>query len=191
MRLPSLPHDTLDADARRVWDSVTGGRRAGAGLVGADGSLAGPFNAMLYTPAIGERYAALGEAIRFDAILDDRLREIATLVVGAFWRSDFEWAAHAALARRAGVRDDVIDAIARGEDPVFADPRAAIAHRFTAELLRGDVPDDTYAEAVRLLTEREIAELAMVVGYYCLICLTLNAFRVPGPAGSAAPWPAR
>ena len=49
--------------------------------------------------------------------------------------------------------------------------------------------DQEYAAGRAVFTEQELVELVTVVGYYCQISLTLNAFRVALPPGSADPFP--
>jgi 4-carboxymuconolactone decarboxylase len=191
MRLRSLTYDELDDPAKQVWDSVVGGARGSRpGLLSPSGGLNGPFNVMLYSPTIGERYSALGEALRFHGDLPDRLRELAIVVVGAFWRSNFEWAVHRDLALESGVAPDILEALARGNAPTFADPPQAAVFAFSRALLEtGQVPDDAYAGALAELGETGVVELTVLVGYYSLISFTLNAFRIPPPPNVEPEWP--
>ena len=190
-RLRGLRPEELDEDAHHTWEHVTNGRRGSVGeLTGADGGLIGPFNAMLYSPRIGGRVSELGEAIRFDASIDRRLVELAVVTVGAWWRSSFEFSAHAPLAAKEGVTADVIDALARGEEPQFDAADEQLVHRFTTRLLRdGRVDDETYRDTVALLGEQGVVELVVLCGYYTTVALLLNAFRVPVPAGEEPTWP--
>jgi len=43
--------------------------------------------------------------VRFQTSLDRRLLELAIIVVAAHWRAEFEWWAHARMAREYGVDD--------------------------------------------------------------------------------------
>lgn len=191
-RLPTVTQDSLSADQRLVWESVTQGRRTGAaGFVDPEtGGLRGPFNALLVSPVAGLKVSALGEALRYDISIDRRLLELATITVGAHWRSNFEWMVHAQLAAEAGVTDDVIEAIGIGTDPAFVDPDEAAVFTFTRELLAtGDVSARTYSAAVAAIGDTGVVELTLLVGYYCLISFTLNAFEVPLPPGNTERWP--
>ena len=97
---------------------------------------------------------------------------------------------HARLAAEAGVADDVIEAIGIGTDPTFGDPDEAAVYTFTRELLAtGDVSAQTYSAAVAALGDTGVVELTLLVGYYCLISFTLNAFEVPLPPGNPERWP--
>jgi 4-carboxymuconolactone decarboxylase len=56
-------------------------------------------------------------------------------------------------------------------------------------LLRdGRVDDETYASASQLLGTPGVVDLVGLVGYYCLIALTLNAHEVAVPADAEIPW---
>jgi 4-carboxymuconolactone decarboxylase len=189
-RLPGLTFDQLDDGQRQLWQSITSGRRGSAAtLTDASGGLVGPFNAMLYSPLVGQRISALGEALRFDTSFDRRVIELATITVAARWRSDFEWAAHSRMAAQAGVEAPIIDAIGRGDQPDLTDPLDVTVHGLTTELLDdGHVSDATYDGAVGALGTSAVVELVALVGYYCLISFVLNAFRVPPPPGRTTPW---
>jgi 4-carboxymuconolactone decarboxylase len=45
------------------------------------------------------------------------------------------------------------------------------------------VTDATYKRAIELLGEKAVVELVGVLGYYCLVSLTLNIFQVGLPDG--------
>lgn len=177
---------------QQIWEQVTNGRRVGgSGFVGADGGLRGPFNALLHAPTVGLSAASLGEALRYDTSLAPRLLELATITVGAHWRANFEWAAHARLALEAGVAAEVIEAVGDRRDPVFERPDEAAVHRFTAELLdTGRVAQATYDEIIGVVGEQGVVELVLLAGYYCAICFALNTFEVGPPDGVEPRWPA-
>lgn len=186
-RLPPLPKDALDPSGQALWDTLTATR--GQGVVGADGGLIGPFNAFVTAPDVGIRLADLGGILRFQTSIDRRLLEVAIITVGARWRSEFEWWAHSRMAREHGVADDVIDAIASGDDPPFTRDDERTVHAVATQLgASGRVDADTYAAGHALLGDAGMVELVALCGYYTLICFTLNAFEVPLPPGVAPTW---
>ena len=105
-RLPYLRYDDLDADGRAVWDGVVGSR--GGDLVGPEGGLIGPFNAFVHAPGVGRRLSSLGQVLRFETSIERRLSEVAIITVGARWKAEFEWWAHARMAREHGVPGAVV-----------------------------------------------------------------------------------
>ena len=136
-RIPKLSPAELDDDQRALYDAIAGGHRAQGPqlfrLTDADGRLEGPFNAFLLQPRLGSALQALGSAVRYETGLDDRCREIAILVVAAHWRSAFEWYAHEAVARAAGLTDAELTAITDGDYGTLTDHEAVVA-RITAAL---------------------------------------------------------
>src|SRR6266568_4212605 len=156
-RLPYLRYDDLDEAGREVWESVTGSR--GGDLVNDSGGLIGPFNAFVHAPGVGRHLSRLGGRLRFRTSIERRLSELAIITVAARWKAEFEWWAHARMAREHGVPGPAVEAIGRGDEPAFE---------------AGD---------------EGMVELVALCGYYTLISYLLNAFAVPLPPEVAAQWP--
>lgn len=190
-RLPFITNDDLTADQQAVWDCVTNGRRGPASrMVNDEGGLVGPFNAPLHAAATGRKVVELGEALRFDTEIDNRLLELAVCMVGAHWRSNFEWYAHSAMAIAAGVSEEAVAAIGRGDRPELDRDDEKAVYALTAGLLsKGRVGDDVYEAAVEHVGNQGIVELTQLIGYYCLVSLTLNTFQIELPAGNEPVWP--
>jgi 4-carboxymuconolactone decarboxylase len=188
-RLPELRRDNLDPAGQDVWDKIVGTR--GSELVTETGGLAGPFNAFVHAPDVGRRLTSLGAALRFGTSIERRLTEVAIITVGSRWKAEFEWWAHARMAREHNVPDGAVDAIGRGDEPAFeADDERAV-YAVASELARtGQVSQASYDAACALLGETGMVELVSLCGYYTLISFLLNAFAVPLPPGIQPAWPA-
>jgi 4-carboxymuconolactone decarboxylase len=193
-RLPKFEPPALDAEQRSLYDAIAGGRRAQGPqlfrLADADGRLEGPFNAFLLQPRLGSALQALGASVRYDTGLDDRCREIAILVVAAHWRSDFEWHAHEAVGRAAGLGDAELAALREGRHAELAGRECVVARTAAALVTRGDLDDAEYGEAVGHLGPAGLFELLTLVGYYATLALQLRVFRVPAPEDTAPEGPA-
>ncbi len=190
-RLTKLVPALLSDEQRVIYERVASGprRRMGVSLADEEGGLIGPFNAYLHTPELGGRLEAAGVGLRELTALAPRLREIAILTSAKHHRAQFEWYAHAQIARTEGVDDEVIAAIHAGRKPTFKDPTDAAVHRFAVELLDNHrVADETYAALAECLSERERVELVFVLGYYALVSMTLNVFEVALPLGESLPF---
>jgi 4-carboxymuconolactone decarboxylase len=186
-RLPYLRYDELGDDGMRVWDGVVGSR--GGELVNAEGGLIGPFNPFVHAPGVGRHLSALGGRLRFGTSIERRLSELAIITVGAQWRAEFEWWAHARMAVESGVSDAVVDAIGRGEEPRFEADDERVIYQVTRELIStGGLSQEAYDAAQRLLGDQGMVELVSLCGYYTLISYLLNAFAVPLPPGAAPRW---
>ena len=127
-RMPLPPLETLDAAQRAAAQALIDGPRK---------AVFGPFVPLLRTPALLERVAQLGEALRFGGSLDARLRELAICAAARHVGNQFEWVMHQPLAVAAGVDAEALEAIRQGARPErLADDERAI-HDFSVELLEG------------------------------------------------------
>lgn len=188
-RLPALAPDDLDGAQRLVYAALTGGAR-GRVPAAPDGSLAGPFNAMLHAPAVGGPLQELGAALRTRGGLPGRARELAVLAVAAHHRSAFEWWAHSVIAADLGVPGELVDAV-RAQDPTVRAGDAveqAVLDATRTLLGTGDLDDGRYAAARDALGDAGLVELTTLVGYYCLLAMQLRVFRVALPGDAVDAW---
>ena len=138
----------------------------------------------------GRRVVALGEALRFETDIDNRLLELAVCMVGAHWRSNFEWFAHSRMAIEAGISPEAVAAIEKGKEPEFdRDDEQAVYVMTRSLLTTGRVDHGAYAAVVSQVGEQGVVELTQLIGYYCLISLTLNTFEIELPPGNEPVWP--
>ncbi len=183
MRLAVLSLDEMTAEQVSLYREILSGPR-GQGpravlLSSGAGGLAGPFNAMLYAPAVGHALQELGAAIRFRTHLSPRIREMAILVVAQAWDSEYERASHEPIGREAGLTEPEIEALRAGADPGFADEQERVAYWVTRALVGpADLDDQEYAAAAAALGEEGLVELSTLVGYYAILALQLRIFRV-------------
>lgn len=188
-RFEPLVPERMSPAQRAVYDEITGGPRARGPqrfrLVEADGALTGPFDAMLRSPRVGSALQRLGAALRYEGVLGDRQREVAILTVAACRRSGYEWYAHEGAARAAGVGEQDLARLRRGEFGALADERDRTIATTCAELLeRRGIAGPDGAE----LTEAALGELIILVGYYDLLALLMSALRAPMPQGVVDPF---
>lgn len=145
-------------------------------LVDAEGSLTGPFDALLLLPELGTAVEGLGLAIRFGGGLPARARELAILVTGHHHHSAFEVAAHEAAGRRAGLSESELASLAEGRD-VGANALETLVSRVTRELVStGALTDSSYQAAVDGLGEEGVFELTCIVGYYSMLAVQMRVF---------------
>ena len=195
MRLHQLHPDELDTEQRALYDILTAESRVvprenddpgGVRMVDGQGRMEGPFNAWITHAGIGWAVQETSRRLRFDGVLTVRIREIVILIVAASEQSDYEWGAHAPIARSLGITDAEIDAIAAQTSVEFADPAENAAALLARTLVAtGDADDATYESAQHALRDRGVIEVSTTVGFYQLIAQQLRLFRVPAPAG---PW---
>lgn len=181
-RLERLVPGGLDAGQRALYDSITGGPRSAGPqhfpLTASDGSLNGPFNALLRAPELGAALQNLGAAVRYRTALADRTRESAILLVAAWWHSAFERMAHEAVGRASGLSEEDLSILSLGRIPATADEYETACLEITRLLLSGDVDDAAWADLAPVVGERAVFELSTLVGYYATLALQLRVFRV-------------
>ncbi|MEM7423971.1 MAG: carboxymuconolactone decarboxylase family protein [Pseudomonadota bacterium] len=177
-RFEATPYDAMTPEQQRVHDMITGGPR---------GSVRGPFLPWLTNPEFCEVAQQVGEYCRFNTSLSRDLAEIAICVTAEHYKAEFEWWAHAELARKAGVSDAVIEAIRTGVDPQLRDPRERSVYETASALnKRHRLTDEEFMAARDVLGEAGLVDVIGLCGYYALVSLTLNAYQMPTPDGSSA-----
>ena len=156
-------------------------------IAGIRGRVPAPMIAWLQNPELARRGQKLGELLRYQTTLEPRLSELAILVCARHWTSHHEWTAHKREGLKAGMDPEVIAAIAARRSPPLRDAREQAVYDVARTVLStGRVPQDLYAQGIAVLGERGMVELVGILGYYCMVALTLNTFEL-GLPGSIAP----
>jgi 4-carboxymuconolactone decarboxylase len=192
-RLSTILTTNFSEAQQELFESITGGKRSEGrppdAWLNGEGGMAGPFNALLYSPLFGQAVQRLGEVVRFENSMPPELRELAILLVAAKWQAQYEWWAHEKIARREGLAEPIIAAIKAGRLPDFTRPDEAVVYHFAQELLnQQQVSEPRYGAAVELLGEAGLVELVILLGYYTLVSMSLNVFQVPLPEGEPLPF---
>ncbi|MEP9353511.1 carboxymuconolactone decarboxylase family protein [Xanthobacter sp. KR7-65] len=175
-RFAEVDPERLTPPEKAIYDMIASGPR---------GTVPYIFQLLLRSPQLAERTQELGIFCRYETGFPPRLSELAILVVAKHWDSAFEWSVHEHEARKAGVPEAVIAAIAAGRKPDFGDADEALVHGFaTAFFAHNDVPDDLFAAAEARFGRKGAVELAGLIGYYSMLAIVLRIYRVP-PQGEA------
>ena len=170
-RMPLMAREAMTPAQREAADALIAGPRK---------AVFGPFIPLLRSPELMSRIGKVGEYLRFESMLDVRIRELVMCRVARQVSNQFEWLMHAPLALQAGVLQSTLDAIAGGRQPRGMAADEAVALDFTSELLlHHGSSDATYAEAVASFGEQGLVELASLVGYFVMVCWVMNVARTP------------
>ena len=103
-RLARKELEELTPAQRDVFDYIVANRAVRP----AGGHIGGPFDPWLGNPELCRRLVELAGLFRFDSVVDRRYIELAILTTGAHWQAQFEWFAHAPMAKKVGIQEDVI-----------------------------------------------------------------------------------
>ena len=187
-RLALLDPQELTPDQKSTYDFIKAKMVPWANASGFqsetdDGRLIGPFNSVLYSPAITSAFLALQEAEQKNTTLDSRLRQVVILTVGAVWACDYERYAHSMVARKAGLSEASIAGLTKGDRPAAKlSAKEQLAQRFTYEITANkQVDDNLYAEACSAFGLQGVVDMLYLAGCYDTIASILNTFKVPAP----------
>lgn len=169
-RIPELTQrDQVPVEKQHLYDAIQSSR----------GGIRGPFGIMLHSPEIAGRTAHLGAYLRYESTLSDADRELTIIATAAFWGCKVEWAAHAKLARQAGVSAQTLETVRTKYSIERLPDGERLLVGYVRELLeKHEVSDATFKAALAKYGQQGIVELTATVGYYSMLATTLNAFHV-------------
>ncbi len=175
-RLAVIDEAQMDEGQRALLASLRAGPR------GQSITPRGPFAVWMHATEFGQLAQALGAHCRYNKTLPPRLSEFAILCTARMWRAHYEWFAHAPMAEKAGVKPKTISDLRAGRMPKSAPKDERAIYAFVQELYKTRcVSDRTYKRVQKLIGDKATVELVGILGYYGLIAMTLNVFRMMPP----------
>ncbi|OMH36667.1 carboxymuconolactone decarboxylase family protein [Tersicoccus sp. Bi-70] len=144
------------------------------------GGVLTPLDRLLaHNDGLAAGWNALLGAVRQEFSIPGDLRELIILRVAVLNGAGYEWAAHVDLARRYGVRESVIESIAREGTVLTHDARYDAVLAYTDAMTRAvTVTDHTFDQLRSLFSEAEIVELTATVASYNMVSRFLVALGV-------------
>ena len=92
------------------------------------------------------------------------------------------WNAHAASARKAGMRNEIVDALRdRKELPALAADEAAVVHYGREFFRTRRVSRGAFQSALEQFGRQGLVELGLIMGNYSLLALLINSFDTDLP----------
>ena len=174
-RVPAVTRESIPEDQKPAFDQVVedrGGIPAG-----------GPGSVLLNAPEVAQRVLGLAQFLRTDTSLEPRIRELGMLVAARENDCQFIWNAHAPLARRAHLRDAIVDALRDRKNLPRLEPDEAAVVNFGREFFRTrQVTQTTFDAAVAQFGVLGLTELTNLMGCYAMLAFNINAFGVELPA---------
>lgn len=128
--------------------------------------------------ALCAAWTEFARAIRFDSRTPRELRELMILRGAQLMRSEYEWAQHLKMARKFGVREGQIAALAQWRESKEFDERERAALELAEAVTRGEVSDAVYQNVSRHFDHATYVELAMVAAFYAMVARMLDAMRI-------------
>ena len=137
-RLVPLDLNKLTPEQKKVADAIVAGPRGG---------LRGPFDPWLRRPELADRAQKLGEYCRFNNSMPRDLAELAICLVGRHFKAQYEFYAHARLAREAGLSAEIVEAVRTRQTPPFTRDVERIVYDFVTEYLETNRVSDAQLQA--------------------------------------------
>ena len=136
------------------------------------------YRALANQPALVAAWTEFFNSLRHESRTPRALREIMILRTAQLARSEYEWAHHLAMARKAGVRDEQIAELAgwRASNQFDARERAALA--LTEAVAASKVTDAVHAAAKRYFSDADYVELCLTAAAYAMVSRMLDALGV-------------
>lgn len=168
-RIPRATRDTVPADQLAVFDE----------LFGVDGVAPeyGPGSILAHVPELSKRATALNSYLRDRSSLPKKIQEFTMLVTAREMDCQHIWNSHAASAREAGMRDDIVDDLREENDleDLSQDEEAVV--NYARSVLRNHYASrGAYQDALEQFGKQGLIELTMLIGNYAMIALAINAF---------------
>ena len=152
------------------------------------------FSTLARYPKLLKRWLPFANHVLFKSTLAPREREILILRIGWLCRSEYEFAQHVVIGRRAGLADADIQRIIDGPDAAGWSAFEAALVRAADELRRDAVVSDATWEALSThYGPDQLMDVVFTVGQYNLVSMALNSLGVqldPGLEGFSR-WRAR
>lgn len=155
---------------RKLFDEIADSR---------GGQPSGPFRVLLYSPEAAVRAARLGAYFRFEHAVPEKPASIAAITVGRELDNVYEYTVQELGARRAGVREEAIEAIKYRRAPEGLVGDELLVWTFTTELLRNHrISEPTWKAALDRFGMKPLTDLIGAISYFCYISVAMNAFEV-------------
>ena len=137
------------------------------------------YQVLLNSPEIAKGWETLLSAVRNRSSLPARLREIMILRVAVINRAQFEFDAHAPIARQEGVSEEQIellqqDKVIRG----FSEIEILVLELTDVMTKQIQVPDELYDQVKAHFNDLEILEVVTTISAYNMVSRLLNALHV-------------
>jgi alkylhydroperoxidase family enzyme len=136
------------------------------------------YRALASHPAIVAAWTEFANTLRHGSRTPRALRELVILRGAQVSASEYEWAQHLRMARKAGVREAQIAALAGWRASTEFDARERAALQLAESVTSGRVSDEIYREAMRHFDHHDYVELAVTAGFYAMVARVLDAMAV-------------
>jgi len=135
--------------------------------------------ALAHSPKICRDFNRMGITLLLKGDLSPKLRELAILRVGKLAQANYEWTKHVPIALQAGAVQGQIEELSNWAESSRFDEQERAVLQYTDEVARNiRASDGTFNKIAEFLSEKEIVELTVTIGYYGMVCRVLETFQI-------------
>jgi alkylhydroperoxidase family enzyme len=169
-RLPPVRDDEMDAEQEEIMAPFR--------KLGVDFAVS---RAFVRQPAALKAFRVWATYVMSDNNpLPPREREILALRTAWRVKSGYEWSRHILFGRKAGLRDDEMQALKRPiNEAKWSAPDVALIEAADALVATQFVPDDVWAKLSSHFNDKQCMDAIFVVGHFTLLAMFLNTAGVP------------
>jgi 4-carboxymuconolactone decarboxylase len=136
------------------------------------------YRALANHPNIITAWTEFANTLRNGTRTPRALRELVILRGAQLSSSEYEWAQHLKMARKAGVREAQIAVLASWRSSGEFDAKEKAALMLAEAVTEGRVSDEVYREAMQHFDHHDYVELAVTAGFYAMVARVLDAMGV-------------
>ncbi len=172
-RLPPIPPSQYTEEQKQAASEFLAARKV---------PVFGPFEPLMRSPQVMNQARAMGDYLRYKSAIGNTLSELVILITSREWSQDYEWFVHQPIALKAGIKPEIVEAIADGRRPSGMSEDEAIVYDFSTELHHFKrVSDQTYDRALKRFGDKGVIDLVGINGYYTFLAMAMNTSRMPVP----------
>lgn len=173
-RFTETPVEAMPPDMRAAYEFT----RELRGLV------PGPHKIWLANPKLSRTIVPTGAYYQGESTLTKAEIEIVTNLINGKWRTAYANHEHEIIGvEKGGLAPEKVEALIAGLPTSFDDPRQQVVYELTSALIAARVvPLGLYRRAKELLGDAGIVDIAVLLGWFTAVCMTLAAFDVPANA---------
>ncbi len=143
------------------------------------GRLLNLYSMLLNSPTIAKGWLNLLTAVRYQSSLDGKTRELAICEVATVTKADYEWNAHARLAKQEGITDEQLAALPNWRASSLFDARFVALLAYAEEMTRDvKVKNETFAALQKHYNQQEVVDITLTIAAYNMVSRFLVAMEV-------------
>lgn len=152
------------------------------------GLVPGPHKIWLANPTLSKTIVPTGEYYQKYSTLNKAEIEIVTNVINSRWMASYAIYEHEKIGEEQGhLKAATVERIIAGLPVSFEDPRQQLVYELASALAAPRiVPLGLFKRAKNLLGDAGVVDVAVLIGWFTMVCATLNAYDVPSNATGLA-----